>query len=57
MSKANAKAKQVKGKIKETIGKAIDDESMQAEGHGEQIIGKAQETAEKAKGRVARPGQ
>lgn len=31
MSKAKAKAKQVKGKMKETTGKAMDDESMQVE--------------------------
>ncbi|MFJ1609397.1 CsbD family protein [Streptomyces sp. NPDC088253] len=57
MSKAKAKAKQVKGKMKETTGKAMHDESMQAEGSGEQIAGKVQETTEKATDRVKRTGR
>jgi uncharacterized protein YjbJ (UPF0337 family) len=57
MSKAKAKAKQVKGKMKETTGDAMDDERMQAEGRGERIAGKAQETAEKATDRVKKTGR
>ncbi|MGW3659858.1 CsbD family protein [Streptomyces sp. NPDC005151] len=57
MSKAKAKAKQVKGKLKETTGKAMDDKTMQAEGRGEQVLGKVQETAEKASDRVKKSGR
>jgi uncharacterized protein YjbJ (UPF0337 family) len=49
---SKSKAKQVKGKIKETTGNAVDDGSMQAEGRGEQIKGKIQETTEKTGERV-----
>ncbi|MEV6951035.1 CsbD family protein [Streptomyces sp. NPDC051183] len=48
MSKAKARAKQVKGKIKETAGDAMDDKRMEAEGAAERLTGKAQEVAEKA---------
>ncbi|WP_330294305.1 CsbD family protein [Streptomyces sp. NBC_00503] len=48
MSKAKAKAKQVKGKIKEAAGDAMDDKSMQARGTAERLTGKAQEAAAKA---------
>ncbi|MFE7391375.1 CsbD family protein [Streptomyces sp. NPDC057582] len=41
------KAKQVKGKMKETLGKAIGDKSMQRHGLGEQLRGKAQELSHK----------
>ncbi|WP_328296580.1 CsbD family protein [Streptomyces sp. NBC_00435] len=52
MSKAKAKAKQVKGKIKETAGDAMDDRRMQAEGAAERLTGKAQEAAAKAADQV-----
>ncbi|WKX73582.1 CsbD family protein [Streptomyces sp. XD-27] len=48
MAKGKAKAKQAKGKIKETLGKATGDRSLQAEGQGEQLTGKAREAAEEA---------
>jgi uncharacterized protein YjbJ (UPF0337 family) len=47
MTKGTAKAKQVKGKMKETLGKAIGDKSTQRHGLGEQLCGKAQEIAHK----------
>ncbi|MEV7236820.1 CsbD family protein [Streptomyces sp. NPDC051020] len=47
MTKGTAKAKQVKGKMKETLGKAIGDKSTQRHGLGEQLRGKAQEIAHK----------
>jgi uncharacterized protein YjbJ (UPF0337 family) len=52
MSKGNARAKQIKGKLKETLGKTVGDKSMAREGRGEQLRGKAQEMAEKAAERV-----
>ncbi|MFD9335053.1 CsbD family protein [Streptomyces sp. NPDC060028] len=54
MSKAKAKAKQVKGKVKETAGDAMDDKRMEAEGAAERMTGKAQESAEKAADHVKR---
>ncbi|APU38634.1 MULTISPECIES: CsbD family protein [unclassified Streptomyces] len=48
MSKAKAKAKQVKGKLKETAGDAVDDKRMQAEGGADQMAGKAEEMASDA---------
>lgn len=45
---SKAKAKQVRGKIKETAGDAMGDRSMQAEGAAERLTGKAQEAAAKA---------
>ncbi|WP_093802655.1 CsbD family protein [Streptomyces sp. Wb2n-11] len=57
MSKAKAKAKQLKGKMKETAGRTADDRRMEAEGRGEQVRGKAQETVEKTGDRVKRSTQ
>ncbi|MET7712149.1 CsbD family protein [Streptomyces sp. NPDC005407] len=57
MSKSKAKAKQMKGKLKETAGDAMDDKRMQAEGRGEQMMGKAQEAAEKAGDRIKKSGR
>ncbi|MGW0563884.1 CsbD family protein [Streptomyces sp. NPDC003016] len=57
MSKAKAKAKQLKGKMKATVGKASDDQHMEAEGRGEQLRGKAQETVERTGDRVKRSTQ
>lgn len=52
MSKAKAKAKQIKGKMKEAAGKATDDPRMRDEGRGEQLRGKAQEAVQKAGERI-----
>ncbi|MFF3244616.1 CsbD family protein [Streptomyces sp. NPDC002870] len=57
MGKSKAKAKQMKGKLKETAGNAMDDKRMQAEGRSEQMMGKAQETAEKAGDRIKKSGR
>ncbi|MFD7445322.1 CsbD family protein [Streptomyces sp. NPDC059909] len=57
MGKAKAKAKQAKGQMKETAGKAMGDKRMQAEGRGEQLMGKTQETVESAAERVKKSGR
>lgn len=54
MGKGKAKAKQMKGQLKETAGRAMDDKRMEAEGRGEKVVGKAQEAAEKAKRNLKR---
>lgn len=41
--KAEGKWHQVKGKIKETGGKAVGNEELEAEGKGENLKGKVQE--------------
>ncbi|MFD9462657.1 CsbD family protein [Streptomyces sp. NPDC060027] len=50
--KGNAKAKQIKGKVKESVGKALGDSSVQRAGRREQLRGKAQEMTESASARV-----
>ncbi|MFD6550616.1 CsbD family protein [Streptomyces sp. NPDC058398] len=52
MFQGNAKAKQIKGKVKESVGKALGDTSVQRAGRREQLRGKAQEMTEKATARV-----
>lgn len=52
MFKGNAKAKQFKGKVKESVGKALGDTSVQRAGRREQLRGKAQEMTEKTTARV-----
>lgn len=47
MIKGNAKTKQIRGKVKETLGKALGDKSMQRSGRGEQVRGKVEEVTEK----------
>ncbi|MCD9141372.1 CsbD family protein [Streptomyces albireticuli] len=49
MGKGKAKAKQMKGQLKESAGRAMDDKRLEAEGRGEKAVGKAQEAAEKVK--------
>ncbi|MER5695885.1 CsbD family protein [Streptomyces mirabilis] len=46
--KGNAKVHQITGKMKETLGKALGDSSMQQAGRGEQLRAKAHEMTEKA---------
>lgn len=48
MAKSNAKVHQIKGKMKETLGKALGDASMQRAGRREQLRGKAHEMTDKA---------
>ncbi len=42
-NKAEGKMHQVKGKVKETIGKAVGNKDLEAEGRGEYLEGKVQE--------------
>ncbi len=49
MGKGKAKAKQVKGQLKETAGRAANDKRLEAEGRAEKMTGKAQEAVAKAK--------
>ena len=47
--KTEAKTDQAKGKVKETVGRAVGNESLEAEGRAEQSKGDARQAAEKAK--------
>ncbi|MEU2625317.1 CsbD family protein [Streptomyces sp. NPDC007157] len=47
--KAKAKTEQAKGKAKETLGNAVGNERMAAEGQVEKSTGDAREAKEKAK--------
>ncbi|MGR4878062.1 CsbD family protein [Streptomyces sp. LARHCF249] len=42
-------AKTTKGKVKETTGKAVGNESLEAKGRGEQALGDAKQAAQKTK--------
>ncbi|WP_037908868.1 CsbD family protein [Actinacidiphila yeochonensis] len=44
-----AKADQAKGKLKETVGRAVGNERMEAEGRGDQVKGDLRQAGEKAK--------
>ncbi|GGP78610.1 CsbD family protein [Saccharothrix coeruleofusca] len=47
--KIDAKADELKGKVKETAGRATDDEDLQAEGEGDQVKGNLKQAGEKVK--------
>jgi uncharacterized protein YjbJ (UPF0337 family) len=47
--KFDAKADEVKGKVKETTGQVTDDENIEAEGKGEQVKGNLKQGVEKVK--------
>lgn len=47
--KIDGKADEFKGKVKETVGDATDDQDMQAEGKGDQAKGNIKQAAEKVK--------
>ncbi|WP_405443528.1 CsbD family protein [Streptomyces avidinii] len=47
--KSRAKAEQAKGKTKETVGRAVGNESMTAEGRAEKAKGDARQAKEKGK--------
>ncbi|GAA0316314.1 hypothetical protein GCM10010302_64280 [Streptomyces polychromogenes] len=47
--KAKNMGKDVKGKVKETTGKALGNESLEAKGRAEQAIADAKQTGQKAK--------
>ncbi|SHN34894.1 CsbD family protein [Actinacidiphila paucisporea] len=45
--KVEAKAEQAKGKAKETVGHAVGNESLEAEGRGDQAKGDVREAGQK----------
>lgn len=47
--KIDAKGDQLKGKVKEGVGRATDDRDLEAEGHGDQAKGNLKEAGEKVK--------
>ena len=47
--KIDAKADQLKGKVKEGVGRATDDRDLEAEGHGDQAKGNLKQAGEKIK--------
>jgi uncharacterized protein YjbJ (UPF0337 family) len=47
--KVNNQAENAKGKVKEGVGKATDDERMEAEGKGEQFKSDMKQAGEKVK--------
>jgi uncharacterized protein YjbJ (UPF0337 family) len=47
--KADNKAEELKGKAKETVGDATDDEDLQAEGRAEKAKGSLKQAGEKVK--------
>ncbi|MET9530811.1 MULTISPECIES: CsbD family protein [unclassified Streptomyces] len=47
--KAQAKGEQVKGKVKKTVGDAVGNESLQAEGRAEETKGDARKAKEAIK--------
>jgi uncharacterized protein YjbJ (UPF0337 family) len=47
--KNQAKGEQAKGKVKETLGRALGNQRLEAEGRAEQSKGDARHAAEKAK--------
>ncbi|MFF9506357.1 CsbD family protein [Streptomyces sp. NPDC014724] len=47
--KAGAKADQVRGKVKETLGRAVGNESLTAEGRAKKAKGDVRQAKEKAK--------
>ncbi len=48
-AKTGAKADEAKGKIKETVGHAVGNEDLEAEGRADQAKGHLREAGEKAK--------
>jgi uncharacterized protein YjbJ (UPF0337 family) len=55
--KANNKAEQVKGKVKETTGRAVGNERLEAEGAADQTKGNLKQAGEKVKdaGKALKP--
>jgi uncharacterized protein YjbJ (UPF0337 family) len=47
--KIDAKADQLKGEVKEGVGRATDDRDLEAEGHADQAQGNLKQAAEKVK--------
>ena len=49
VDKAKDKAQAAKGDIKDTVGKATNDRSLQAEGKGDKVAGNLKQAGEKVK--------
>ena len=47
--KIDAMGDQLKGKVKEGVGRATDDRDLEAEGHGDQAKGNVKQAGEKIK--------
>ncbi|GAA4774872.1 CsbD family protein [Actinomycetospora chlora] len=47
--KADNKAQELKGKVKETVGKAVGNEKLEAEGKKDQTVGSLKNAGEKVK--------
>jgi uncharacterized protein YjbJ (UPF0337 family) len=47
--KIDAKSDQLKGQVKEGVGRATDDPELEAEGHGDQAKGNLKQAGEKIK--------
>ena len=47
--KIDAKSDELKGKVKEGMGRATDDPELEAEGHGDQAKGNLKQVGEKIK--------
>jgi uncharacterized protein YjbJ (UPF0337 family) len=47
--KIDAKADELKGQVKEGVGRATDDHDLEAEGHGDQVKGNLKQAGEKIK--------
>jgi uncharacterized protein YjbJ (UPF0337 family) len=47
--KIDNKAEEMKGKVKEGVGRATDDEQLEAEGHADQAKGNLKQAGEKVK--------
>ena len=47
--KIDAKGDQLKGKVKEGVGRATDDRDLEAEGHGDQAKGNVKQAGETIK--------
>jgi uncharacterized protein YjbJ (UPF0337 family) len=47
--KAKDKVQTGKGQVKETVGKATGNESLEAEGKGDQVVGNLKQAGEKVK--------
>jgi uncharacterized protein YjbJ (UPF0337 family) len=48
-TKANNKGEEVKGSVKETVGKATGNEQLEAEGKGDKVAGNLKQAGEKVK--------
>jgi uncharacterized protein YjbJ (UPF0337 family) len=51
------KGEEIKGNLKQTVGRAIDDEQMEAEGHADELKGEGRQQAAKASERARGAGE